>query len=94
MNESPISKISTINNQMVLYNNHDDMKRVRNIDSGTDQSFSPEQNDALKMNLERMQWRVVELEKVCREMKGKMSKMVKGKVVITPSHGRSLPRMC
>ncbi|KAK4484080.1 hypothetical protein RD792_011300 [Penstemon davidsonii] len=38
----------------------------------------------MKVNLERMQSRVVELEKVCREMKGQMRKMVK----IAPQHTR------
>nr|GEW76026.1 BTB/POZ domain-containing protein At3g19850-like [Tanacetum cinerariifolium] len=47
----------------------------------------------VKLNLQRMQWRVVELEKICREMKGQMSKMVKGDRIMS-SHGRALPRLC
>lgn len=45
------------------------------------------------VSLERMQWRVVELEKVCREMKGQMARMVK----LAPHQHNSrpsLPRMC
>lgn len=49
------------------------------------------EDGVVKLNLERMQWRVVELEKVCREMKGQMTRMVK----TTTSHGgRPLPRLC
>ncbi|CAA6655768.1 unnamed protein product [Spirodela intermedia] len=58
----------------------------------------PAAKDELRLNLQMMQWRVAELEKVCREMKGQMSKMAKSgsKVVSSPSHlqGRGLPRLC
>lgn len=50
--------------------------------------------EELEMNLERMQWRVVELEKICREMKGQMSKMARGNFVISASQGRTLPKLC
>lgn len=49
-----------------------------------------EDKEKMKTNLERMQWRVVELEKVCKEMKGQMAKMVK----LAPHHNRPLPRFC
>ncbi|XP_010277308.1 PREDICTED: BTB/POZ domain-containing protein At3g19850-like [Nelumbo nucifera] len=70
--------------QLVLYNESDTEKF-----SG----FSEEKED-MKMNLQRMQWRVVELEKVCREMKGQMTKIVKNKVINAPAHNRALPRLC
>lgn len=41
--------------------------------SGTGQ----DNNQEMKLNLQRMQWRVVELEKVCREMKSNMSSLVR-----------------
>ena len=54
-----------------------------------------EQNEDVKINLQRMQRRVVELEKVCREMKGQMSKMViRQNVFGTPTHSKTLPRLC
>ncbi|EPS68693.1 hypothetical protein M569_06077, partial [Genlisea aurea] len=43
--------------------------------SETERGFEGEEE--VKVNLERMQWRVMELEKVCREMKGQMARMVK-----------------
>ncbi|KAK2979723.1 hypothetical protein RJ640_023433 [Escallonia rubra] len=57
-------------------------------------SISEEENDDMKLNLQRMRWRVVELEKVCREMKGQMSKMVRTGVVVPPGQHRALPRLC
>lgn len=48
-----------------------------------------EENHDMRMNLQRMQWRVNELEKVCKQMKGQMSKIVRH-----PSSSRSLPRLC
>lgn len=56
-------------------------------------SFSEESRD-MTSNLQRIQWRVVELEKACREMKGQMSKMVKPNVLTIPGLSRSLPRLC
>lgn len=65
--------------QMVLY--------------GDLESFSEGKEDVTQ-NLQRMQWRVVELEKVCRDMKGQMSR-VRHKVLTVPGHSRStLPRLC
>lgn len=63
--------------QMVLYNNSDEKK-----------SCQPEKE--VKVNLERMQGRVVELEKVCREMRVQMARMAK----MSPQQNRQLPRMC
>ncbi|CAN1843838.1 BTB/POZ domain-containing protein At3g22104 [Linum perenne] len=46
-------------------------------------------NERLRAHLQGMQWRVIELEKVCRKMQTQMTKIMKSK---TPN--RSLPRMC
>ena len=66
-------------NQLVVYKNDE-----------TETECSSEDKEEMKTNLERMQWRVVELEKVCREMKGQMARMVK----LAPQHNRPLPRLC
>ncbi|XAR64002.1 hypothetical protein NMG60_11024183 [Bertholletia excelsa] len=51
--------------------------------------------DIMKLDLQKMQWRVVELEKLCREMKGQMSSMVKDNVLADPPQTfRSLSRLC
>ena len=65
--------------QMVLYNDAENFL---------------EENEDMRQNLTRMQWRVVELEKECREMKGHMSKLVRHNVLTIPSHNRTLPRLC
>ncbi|KAF6173506.1 hypothetical protein GIB67_022916 [Kingdonia uniflora] len=52
------------------------------------------ENEKLKANLQGMQWRVMELEKICRKMQIQMAKMVKSKVSSTSSSSRSLPRLC
>ncbi|KAL0372872.1 UNVERIFIED_CONTAM: BTB/POZ domain-containing protein [Sesamum calycinum] len=81
---SPSSRSKGGNNsndyQLVLYKGNDDYSK-----SGT--LCSPEE---MKVNLQRMQWRVVELEKVCREMQGHVARMVK----LAPQHNRPLPRLC
>ncbi|XP_075082699.1 BTB/POZ domain-containing protein At3g19850 [Nicotiana tabacum] len=71
--------------QMVLY------KKNKSASDHHQISFSPvdAESEHMRLNLQRMQWKVVELEKVCQEMKGQMSRMVK-----TPSHNRALPRLC
>ncbi|KAL8053253.1 hypothetical protein ABFX02_05G058800 [Erythranthe guttata] len=70
--------------QLVMYKNNES-------DDGRSKSEEgEEEEEEMKTNLERMQWRVVELEKVCREMKGQMSRMVK----LSPQQNRHLPRMC
>lgn len=50
-----------------------------------------DEKEELKFNLQRMQNRVMELEKVCREMKGQMSKMVNNK---SYHNARGLSRLC
>ncbi|KAH8501193.1 hypothetical protein H0E87_016133 [Populus deltoides] len=76
---------STINSsRMVLYN------------YGDVESLSPENVEDPRMN---MQWRVMELEKACREMKRRMPKLVGHDVNVmrgtTPHYSRSpLPKLC
>ncbi|CAN6452049.1 unnamed protein product [Victoria cruziana] len=50
------------------------------------------ENEKLKARLQGMQWKVMELEKMCRKMQTDMSKMLKSKV---GNHGSArLPRLC
>ncbi|MFS8024578.1 putative BTB/POZ domain, NPH3 domain, NPH3/RPT2-like family protein [Helianthus anomalus] len=51
------------------------------------------ENEKMKAHLEGMQWRVVELEKVCRKMQTQMSKLLKSKSSRQTS-AKSLPRLC
>ena len=61
-----------------------------------------DEKELLRLNLQRMQSRVVELERACKEMKGQMSKMAKGKsfsfgagaASCHQTGGRGLPRLC
>ncbi|KAK6931846.1 NPH3 domain [Dillenia turbinata] len=76
------SPISTSDTHLVLYNN------------GVGDDSLCEENEDMRLSLQRMQWRVVELEKVCKEMRGQMSKLVKTKVSGSPNHTRALPRLC
>ncbi|XP_010940321.1 BTB/POZ domain-containing protein At3g19850 [Elaeis guineensis] len=57
---------------------------------------SLDEKDELRLDLQRMQNKVKDLEKVCREMKGQMSKMVKTKAIDSTCHYRSrgMPRLC
>jgi hypothetical protein len=50
-------------------------------------------NEELKAHLQGMQWRVMELEKVCRKMQTQMAKIVKSRIS-RHGHTRSLPRLC
>ncbi|XP_015895723.2 BTB/POZ domain-containing protein At3g19850 [Ziziphus jujuba] len=61
--------------------------------SGSDKESFAEENGDVKINLQRMQRRVVELESVCKEMKGQMSKLVRH-TVLTPTQARALPKLC
>ncbi|KVH95754.1 BTB/POZ domain-containing protein At1g50280 [Cynara cardunculus var. scolymus] len=89
---------------MVLYNKNDHYN-FESADHGSvsssryehdPQKEVVEDHGVVKLNLQKMQWRVVELEKVCREMKGQMSRMVKGDqgIMSRSSNGRPLPRLC
>ncbi|KAI3795410.1 hypothetical protein L1987_38062 [Smallanthus sonchifolius] len=51
------------------------------------------ENEKMKAHLEGMQWRVVELEKVCRKMQTQMTKILKSKSSRQTS-AKSLPRLC
>ncbi|MBA0750937.1 hypothetical protein Gogos_002313 [Gossypium gossypioides] len=50
-------------------------------------------NEKLRAQLQGMQWRVMELEKVCKKMQNQMAKIMKAKV-LTHSNARPLPRLC
>lgn len=52
-----------------------------------------DENEKLKANLQGMQRRVLELEKVCKKMQNQMAKMLKSKLS-GQSNARSLPRLC
>lgn len=70
-------------------------KRVNSyLEEGEEEDKNEEDT---KLNLQRMQWRVVELERECREMKGKMSRIVKNNTTDPPRvsyNYRGLPRLC
>ncbi|XP_076890548.1 BTB/POZ domain-containing protein At1g50280-like [Bidens hawaiensis] len=100
--QTPLTKSSR--ELMVLYNkngahdqvHYDSPDQSSRSNSRYDQDKDLLDDGVVKLNLQRMQWRVVELEKVCREMKGQMSRMVKGDrgMLSGSSHGRPLPRLC
>ncbi|GJN26056.1 hypothetical protein PR202_gb13954 [Eleusine coracana subsp. coracana] len=67
--------------------------RSVDLDGGSDEK------EVLRLNLLKMQNRVVELERACKEMKGQMTKMAKGKsfgaaASCHQTGGRGLPRLC
>ncbi|KAK3010329.1 hypothetical protein RJ639_011737 [Escallonia herrerae] len=51
------------------------------------------ENEKLKVHLQSMHGRVIELEKVCRKMQTQMSKMMRSRLS-SHSNARSLPRLC
>lgn len=51
-------------------------------------------NENLRAHLQGMQWRVIELEKLCKKMQAQMAKLMKSKTPTTHSTARSLPRLC
>ncbi|XP_047337031.1 BTB/POZ domain-containing protein At3g22104 [Impatiens glandulifera] len=56
-----------------------------------------EENEKLRAHLEGMQWRVMELEKVCKKMQSQMSKVAKSSGqsrTSSSSSSRSIPRLC
>ncbi|CAA0824219.1 BTB/POZ domain-containing protein [Striga hermonthica] len=78
------SKDNNNEHQLVLYKQEDGLERFSDAES------LPE-GEEMRVNLERMQWKVVELEKVCREMKGQMARMVK----LGPHYNSGpMPRLC
>jgi len=52
------------------------------------------ENEKLRANLQGMQWKVMELEKVCRKMQVQMAKMTKSKKSSHRGSSRSLPKLC
>ncbi|KAL3324400.1 hypothetical protein AABB24_038515 [Solanum stoloniferum] len=85
---SSIPTIKDNNSQMVLYKKNKSDHHSSSAASDQ-QSLQEEEHEYMRLNLQKMQWRVVELEKVCRDMKGQMTKMVK-----TGTQTRALPRLC
>ncbi|XP_074273570.1 BTB/POZ domain-containing protein At3g19850 [Silene latifolia] len=80
---------NTSESQMVLYGNEE------SIQDEDDDSLSEVSQD-VKVNIQRMQCRVLELEKLCKEMKGQMSKLVRNnntKTVNFPTSNRP-HRLC
>nr|AMK48012.1 putative BTB POZ domain protein [Lupinus angustifolius] len=69
--------------QIVLYN-----------ETNNTESFTQEKKDMTVINLEKMQRRVVELEKLCKEMDGHLSKLVSHRVLFNPTRSRALLRFC
>ncbi|KAJ4972775.1 hypothetical protein NE237_005949 [Protea cynaroides] len=65
-----------------------------NLDDHGSEAEEFSEGEEMRLNLQKMQYRVVELEKVCKEMKNQMSKMVKHKSMGTPTHNKALPRLC
>lgn len=69
------------NEQVVLYAGKFDVSSVS------------DDNEKLKAHLQGMQWRVMELEKICRKMQSQMAKISKSKVSGN-GYARSLPKLC
>lgn len=92
--ESP-SKNKMSNKQIVVYGSKDATtpRYDDEQDLGDDECISQGSED-MKLNMQRMQYRVLELEKLCREMKGQMTKMVRhNKSLNSPTYNRP-PRLC
>ncbi|XP_041004742.1 BTB/POZ domain-containing protein At3g22104-like isoform X2 [Juglans microcarpa x Juglans regia] len=51
------------------------------------------ESEKLTAHLQGMQWRVIELEKICRKMQTQMAKILKSRVS-SHGHTRSLPKLC
>ncbi|CAN4107003.1 unnamed protein product [Withania somnifera] len=77
------------NGQVILYKKNKSDHHSSSATSDHHQSLQEEEHEYMRLNLQKMQWRVVELEKICKDMKGQMNKMVK-----TGTHNRALPRLC
>ncbi|XP_050275839.1 BTB/POZ domain-containing protein At3g19850 isoform X2 [Quercus robur] len=88
-----ISQQSKVPKELDYYNNLSTSSTTQMVLYNDAENFL-EENEDMRQNLTRMQWRVVELEKECREMKGHMSKLVRHNVMTIPSHNRTLPRLC
>lgn len=51
------------------------------------------ESEKLRAHLQGMQWRVIELEEVCRKMQTQMAKILKSRAS-SHGHARSLPKLC
>lgn len=51
------------------------------------------ESEKIKSHLQRMQWRVMELEKVCKKLQTRVGKLIKTKIP-SPGNPKSLPKMC
>lgn len=93
---TPISsRSSKSRKQMVLYKIEDEIKRYGNNENNNIGEGEGEGEKEKDVGLMKMQWKLIELEKACRDMKGRMSIMGKSNgVLIVPSLTRTLPRMC
>ncbi|XP_021719853.1 BTB/POZ domain-containing protein At3g19850-like [Chenopodium quinoa] len=94
--ESPSINKSN-NKQIVVYGSegattqryHDD-----GVEDDDDDECISQGSEEMKLNMQRMQWRVLELENLCKEMKSQMSKMVKhNKSFSSPTYNRPT-RLC
>ncbi|XVE74621.1 hypothetical protein DITRI_Ditri12bG0032100 [Diplodiscus trichospermus] len=82
--QSPSNGSKGHNSHLILFNG--------SVES--EERFS-EGNEDMKLNLEKMKWKVVELEKACWEMQGQMSRLVRhNSTAITPCCNGTLPRFC
>ncbi|KAM3281242.1 BTB/POZ domain-containing protein isoform X1 [Capsicum chacoense] len=85
---STIPTIKDNNSQLVLYKTNKSDHQSSST-SSDHQSLQEEEHEYMRLHLQKMQWRVVELEKICKDMKGQMTKMVKN-----GTHTKALPRLC
>lgn len=92
--ESP-SKNKMSNKQIVVYGSKDaTTPRYDDEQDLEDDECISQGSEDMKLNMQRMQYRVLELEKLCREMKGQMTKMVRhNKSLNSPTYNRP-PRLC
>ncbi|KAL8105602.1 hypothetical protein AgCh_029414 [Apium graveolens] len=88
--------------QMVMYRGgrpmmNDDMETKFKDYEDEKMISAAEENEMMRLNLERMQMRVIELEKVCKGMKGQMSRMGKSNgrsPLICHAQTKAVPRFC
>lgn len=80
--------------QVVAHHEEEDQDEEEEENDQEQSSFSEESEDHIRLNIQRMQWRVLELEKLCREMKGQMTKLVKHSKAINSPRNNRPPRLC
>ncbi|MED6119725.1 hypothetical protein PIB30_014334 [Stylosanthes scabra] len=88
---SPCCSSSSVNNNNAQKGNKD--KSIVLYSTAEDFDGSCSDNERLKAHLQGMQWRVMELEKICKKMQTQMAKITKSKVPPN-SYARSLPKLC